>query len=77
MTQEIQAIRGADWTIERVDDRLTTDRIGYVRRNVLSILQRLCPDVRLPAHFEILTWVADGAPRSMAEDGPDGGVAEG
>ena len=56
---------------KRVDDRLTTDRIDDVRRNVVSILQRLCPEVRLPQHFEILTWVADGdsrpAPASEAE----------
>ena len=59
---------------KRVDDRLTTDRIDDVRRNVLSILQRLCPDVRLPAHFEILTWVADAdaAVPAALEGGPEG-----
>jgi hypothetical protein len=37
-----------------VEERMTTDRIDDVRRNVLSILQRLCPDMRLPAQLEIL-----------------------
>ncbi len=37
-----------------VAERLTTDRIDDVRRNVLSILQRLCPDVRLPAQLDVL-----------------------
>jgi hypothetical protein len=37
-----------------VHDRLTTDRVNDVRRNVLSILRRLCPDSRLPEHMEIL-----------------------
>ena len=35
-------------------ERLTTDRIDDVRRNVLSILQRLCPEIRLPVHLEVL-----------------------
>lgn len=48
-----------------VDDRLTTDRIDDVRRNVLSILQRLCPETRLPAHLEIL-------PCESAEEPPRG-----
>jgi len=38
-----------------VVDRLSTDRVDDVRRNVLSILQRLCPETRLPNHLEI--WV--------------------
>ena len=37
-----------------VEDRLTTDRVDDVKRNVLSILQRLCPETRLPTHLEIL-----------------------
>ncbi len=37
-----------------VAERLTTDRIDDVRRNVLSILQRLCPDTRFPAQLEVL-----------------------
>jgi hypothetical protein len=36
-----------------VDERFTTDRVDDIRRNVLSILQRLCPDTRFPATLEI------------------------
>ena len=37
-----------------ITERLSTDRVDDVRRNVLSILQRLCPDVRFPQHLDIL-----------------------
>jgi hypothetical protein len=37
-----------------IEDGLTTSRVEDVRRNVLSILRRLCPDVRLPEDLEIL-----------------------
>jgi len=37
-----------------ISERLTTERVDDVRRNVLSILQRLCPEVRLPSELEIL-----------------------
>ncbi len=37
-----------------VEERLSTNRVDDVRRNVLSILQRLCPDLRLPSELEIL-----------------------
>lgn len=36
-----------------IEDRLTTDRVDDVRRNVLSILHRLAPDIRVPNHLEI------------------------
>jgi hypothetical protein len=45
-----------------VQERLTTDRVDDVRRNVLSILQRLCPDTRLPAQLEILAVEVPAAP---------------
>jgi hypothetical protein len=45
-----------------IDERLTTDRVDDVRRNVLSILQRLFPDVRLPVHLEILPCVPGETP---------------
>ena len=38
-----------------IHERLSTDRVDDVRRNVLSILHRLCPDLRFPAHLEILS----------------------
>lgn len=45
---------GADEYIGKVvDERLATDRVDDVRRNVLSILQRLFPDVRFPAKLDI------------------------
>ena len=40
-----------------IDDRLTTDRVEDVRRNVLSIVTRLCPDTRLPTKLEI--WACE------------------
>ena len=32
-----------------VGDGMTTERVDDIRRNVLSILQRLCPETRFPA----------------------------
>ena len=43
-----------------VAERITTDRIDDIRRNVLSILQRLSPDTRFPIHLDILVCVAEG-----------------
>lgn len=36
-----------------IDDALTTERVDDIRRNVLSILQRLCPETRFPATLDI------------------------
>jgi hypothetical protein len=36
-----------------IDDKLTTERVDDIRRNVLSILQRLCPETRFPATLDI------------------------
>ena len=36
-----------------VEDSLTTERVDDIRRNVLSILQRLCPETRFPATLDI------------------------
>jgi len=38
-----------------VDGRLTTDHVDDVRRNVISILSRLCPEFRMPENLDI--WV--------------------
>ena len=54
-----------------VEEHLTTDRVEDIRRNVLSILQRVCPDHRLPETMEILATTGlesverteNGAPR--------------
>ena len=37
-----------------IDERMTTERVDDIRRNVLSILQRLCPDTRFPAVLDIV-----------------------
>lgn len=42
------------WVGKVVGEGLTTDRVDDVRRNVLSILQRLCPDIRLPVRLDIV-----------------------
>jgi hypothetical protein len=39
-------------------ERLTTDRVDDVRRNIVSIMRRLVPDVRLPNNMEILACSA-------------------
>ncbi|HEX5045474.1 MAG TPA: hypothetical protein VFV75_21475, partial [Candidatus Polarisedimenticolaceae bacterium] len=37
-----------------IHERLTTERVDDVRRNVLSILARLFPETRLPVQLDIL-----------------------
>ena len=37
-----------------IEERITTDRVDDIRRNVLSILQRLCPETRFPAALDIV-----------------------
>jgi len=37
-----------------VDDGLTTERVEDVRRNIVSILQRLFPETRLPASLDVV-----------------------
>jgi hypothetical protein len=37
-----------------IGERLTTDRVDDVKRNVLSILQRVCPDTRFPAILQLI-----------------------
>jgi hypothetical protein len=37
-----------------IEERMTTERVDDIRRNVLSILQRLCPETRFPAVLEIV-----------------------
>ena len=51
-----------------VVDRLTTDRVDDVRRNVLSILRRLCPESRFPEHMDLLVCgYDDGALQAPSE----------
>jgi len=37
-----------------VDDRLTTDRVEDIRRNVMSIVRKIGHEVHLPASLQIL-----------------------
>ena len=56
-----------DYVGKMIHERISTDRVDDIRRNVLSILQRLCPETRLPAHLDILVGVGastDGADRT-------------
>ena len=43
-----------------IDERLTTQRVDDIRRNVLSILQRLCPETRFPAVLDIVPCDVSG-----------------
>jgi hypothetical protein len=55
--------RGNDTYVGKVvEERLTTDRVDDVRRNVLSIIARLCPDTRLPRELEIWVCEPEGSP---------------
>ena len=36
-----------------IDEALTTERVDDIRRNVLSILQRLCPETRFKPTLDI------------------------
>lgn len=44
---------GDTWVGKLLHDPLTTDRVDDVRRNVLSILQRLFPEMRFPAQLTL------------------------
>jgi hypothetical protein len=55
--------RGDDVYVGKiVGDGLTTSRVEDVRRNVLSIMRRVCPESRFPADLELWATV----PRSGA-----------
>lgn len=61
--------RGEDVFVGKViEDGLNTGRVDDVRRNVLSIMRRLCPDTRLPDQLEILVCLpAESAPQPEKE----------
>lgn len=42
-----------DYIGKVVNERFSTERVDDIRRNVLSILQRLSPDTRFPAQLEV------------------------
>ena len=52
-----------------IHERLSTDRVDDIKRNIHSILQRLFPDERLPQHLEIMSTVVEppGVERSGEE----------
>ncbi len=45
-----------------IHERLTTQRIDDVKRNVLSILVRLCPETRFPKELVVLACGAEEEP---------------
>jgi hypothetical protein len=49
-----------------VDDRLTTDRVEDIRRNVLSIIRKVGREVRLPKNLQILVCSPVGGDRLPA-----------
>jgi len=48
-----------------IHERFTTERVDDVRRNVLSILQRLFPETRLPANLDILVCREESGPQAV------------
>ncbi len=52
-----------------VRERLTTDRVDDVRRNVLSIMRRLFPEERLPEKLEILVSLSPSVGATPFGDG--------
>ena len=61
--------QGADTYVGKViSERLSTDRVDDVRRNVISILQRLCPETRLPTHLQIWSCEIADAGHPMVRD---------
>ncbi len=43
-----------------IHERLTTDRVEDIIRNITRILNRICPETRLPQKFEILACAPAG-----------------
>lgn len=56
-----------------VGDRLTTDRVEDVRRNVLSIMRRLLPETRFPEKLELLVYRPD-PPAAPLDSGSGTGI---
>jgi hypothetical protein len=53
-----------------VEDRLTTDRVEDIRRNVLSIIRKIGHEVRLPTNLMILACASRHAPPATAGSPP-------
>jgi hypothetical protein len=60
-----------------IHEPLTTGRVDDVRRNIVSILQRLCPEVRLPREMEILAGSSASAAPTPGDEAPPAGDDEG
>jgi len=45
-----------------IHERMTTERVDDIKRNVLSILARLCPDTRFPQKLVILACGMEDEP---------------
>ena len=56
----ICTLGGDQFVGKLVEERMTTDRVEDVQRNVLSILQRICPEKRFPQVFQILPCDVEG-----------------
>jgi len=63
--------RGEDVFVGKViEDGLNTGRVDDVRRNVLSIMRRLCPEARLPDQLEILVCLPAASPAEPETEKP-------
>jgi len=57
-----------------IHERLTTERVDDIKRNVLSILARLCPETRFPQNLVILACGMEDEPDQPAEPLQTGGL---
>ena len=53
-----------------IDEKLTTDRVDDICRNVISIMQRLCPEMRLPTELSI--WACSTVEPAVQEPSFEG-----
>ncbi len=54
-----------------IHERLTTDRVDDIRRNIFSILNRICPETRLPQQLEILACSREEKSEESSEKGQE------
>ncbi len=54
-----------------IHERLSTDRIDDIRRNIFSILNRLCPEARLPQKLEIFACLPERAEEPSEPQQPE------
>jgi hypothetical protein len=58
----IRTVAGDRSVGKLIHERLTTERVDDICRNILSILTRLCPETRFPKNFEILACNGESEP---------------